>query len=143
MRVQVVVTHDGQFWESLTQFVQQCHQGGFLHKGARVAGTTVLVKSALITDTDGVGVVPLAMCPNLGQRPTYPNRAIYSDIVVVADAVESSLTMPAVDVLHRHPLVGERGGAVDNGEGTDSLSCPILYGWEQNARHIESRVIDC
>ena len=143
MRVQVVVPHDGQFGEGLTQLVQQCHQGGFLQKGARVAGTTVLVQSTLVANADRMGVVPLTVCADLGQRPTYPNCAIYSDIVVVSDAVESSLTVPTVDVLNRHPLVGERGGAVDDGEGTDSFSCPILYGWKQNARHIESRVIKC
>lgn len=143
MRVQVVVPHDGQFGEGLTQFVQQCHQSGFLHKGARVAGMTVLVQSALVANADRMGVIPLAMCSDLRQRATYPDCSIHGDVVMVADAVEASLTMPTGDVLYRHSLVGKRGGAVDDGEGTVPLSCPILYGGEQKARHIEGRGVEC
>lgn len=125
------------------QFVQQSHQGGFLYKSARVTGTAFLVQSTLVADTDGVGIVPLAMCSYSGQRSSYPNSTIYGDVIVVSDAVEASLTMPMVNVLHRHPLIGECGGTVDDGEGATPLLCSIFNGGEQKTRYIEHRVVEC
>ena len=143
MRVQVVVPYNGHCGEVLMQFGQQSHQGGFLYKSARVAGMPHSVQPTFVANADGVCVVSFAMCSYSGQRSPYPNGAIYGDVIVVSDAVEASLTMPMVNVLHRHPLIGVCGRAVDDGEGTTPLLCSILNGGEQKTRYIEHRVVEC
>lgn len=62
--------------------------------------------AADIADADGIGVVAKTMCPRLLDRPTGLDRPVEQDEEMITDTVETSLTMPAVDIsdIVRPPL---------------------------------------
>ncbi len=123
MQIQVVVSHHIRCGIELSQLVDERHQGRFLEERARVTGASLLVQSPFVADADGVGIVPLAVRTHLRQRASRPDGPIHGDVEVVADAVESPLAVPAVDILHRYTLSRQGGTAVDDEETHPTPPC--------------------
>ena len=51
-----------------------------------------------IADADGVGIVTFAVCANLFKRSARVDAAVKVNHIVIADAIETSLAVPAVNV---------------------------------------------
>ena len=119
--VQVVMTQDEGCGVLTLQSTQEGHDAGALLDGARVSGMIVGGETALVTDTDAVGIVALAMCACLGDVSAAMDDAVARDVIVVAYVAESSVAdvvPPAV--LRREGLALRRGTAVDDNHGDDS-----------------------
>ena len=87
---------------TLVQFFEQSPHGSLLSSRARIAGLTADVETALVADADRMGVVVQAVGTDHPFRTTWLNRSVTTDHVVVADTeVETSLTMPRVDLSGR------------------------------------------
>ena len=119
--VQVVMTQDEGCGVLTLQEAQEGHDAAALLYGARVSGVVVGCETALVTDTDAVGIVALAMCACLGDVATSMDDAVARDVIVVAYVAEASVAdviSPAV--LRREGLALRRGTAVDDDHGNDS-----------------------
>lgn len=70
--------------------------------------------SPLITNTDAMGVVVLAVCADNGLVTALMDGAIYLDVIVVADVLETAVTdMILATLLEGEPPVHPRGTAVN------------------------------
>lgn len=98
--------------------LERVHEGkhcGFLRRCARIFGCLVVSgKSTDIADADSSGIMPFAVRPNPVYRSPLLHRAVETDDIVVADAVEAALAVPAVDVGSRAVASLGCGGAVDD-----------------------------
>lgn len=61
-------------------------------------GLAVLGEPADVADADGMGVAVLAVCADFGEWSALVDAAVTVDDVVIADALEATGTVPAVDV---------------------------------------------
>ena len=87
---------------TLVQFFEQSPHGSLLFWCARIGGLTADVETALVADADRMGVVVQAVGTDHPFWTTWLNRSATTDHVVVADTeVETSLTMPRVDLSGR------------------------------------------
>ena len=87
---------------TLVQIFEQSPHGSLLFCRARIGGLTADVETALVADADRMGVVVQAVGADHPFRATWLNRSVTTDHVVVADTeVETSLTMPRVDLSGR------------------------------------------
>ena len=119
--VQVVMTQDEGCGVLTLQSTQEGHDAATLLDGARVSGVVGGCETALVTDTDAVGIVALAMCACLGDVATSMDDAVAGDVIVIAYVAEASVAdviSPAV--LRREGLALRRGTAVDDDHGDDS-----------------------
>jgi hypothetical protein len=119
--VQVVMTQDEGCGVLTLQKAQEGHDAAALLDGARVSWVVVGCETALVTDTDAVGIVALAMCACLGDVATSMDDAVAGDVIVIAYVAEASVddvVSPAV--LRREGLALRRGTAVDDNHGDDS-----------------------
>ena len=98
--------------------LERVHKGkhcGFLRLCPCVFGRlAVCGKTTDIAHTDTGGIMPFAVGANLTYLSPLLHRAIETDDIVVADAVETALAMPAVDVGCRIVTPSGCGGAVDD-----------------------------
>lgn len=79
--------------------------------------------SPLITDTDAMGIVVLAVCADNGLVTALVDAAIYLDVVVVADVLETAVTdMIVATLLEGEPPVHPRGTAVNDDKGDETHS---------------------
>jgi hypothetical protein len=119
--VQVVMTQDEGCGVLTLQEAQEGHDAAALLDGARVSGVVVGCETALVTDTDAVGIVALAMCACLGDVATSMDDAVARDVIVIADVAESSmLHVVTAAILRRKGFPFRRGAAMDDDEGDDS-----------------------
>ena len=89
---------DCRIWKLSFQGFQQSEQGLALLGRTGVMRSSRCVEATDVADTDGVGVVTLAVGTCLGERTTLVDAAVQIDDVVVADAGEAAGTVPPVDV---------------------------------------------
>ena len=97
------------------QAAQQHEQCLALLRGARVLGRlAVSGYAADVADANGAGVVPRAVRAYFALGATGVHRAVTIDHMVVADGTETTLLVPAGDVVHGEVLALGRGCAVDD-----------------------------
>lgn len=107
-------------WKLSFQGFQQSEQDLSLLGRTGVMGSSRCVEATDVADTDGVGVVTLAVGTWLGERASLVDAAVQIDDVVVADASEATGTVPLVDVGDGEGLAFLRRTAVDD----DFVNCP-------------------
>lgn len=105
---------DSGFWVHDLQGCDQVVQALFLLRCAGVAGMTLGVEAAHVADAYAVGVVSLAVRALVLELTTFLHMSVQTDDVVVADALEASLLVPAVNLLGTDVHARRRGGAVDD-----------------------------
>lgn len=110
--IELAVTIDLRIGIQLFEHSDQCTKNDLLLGRARVLGMAVFVQTSDVTDTDAVGIVAFAVRACLFDRSTYMYRSIQIHHKMVADADETALAVPLVDVAHRHRPAFRRGGAV-------------------------------
>ena len=117
----------------LLQGTEQGGHGCLLEVGTGVGGIAALVESALVTDTEAVGIEPLGMGTGLVLGAPDMQMAVTGDVVVVAAAVEAPGPVTGLKGFHRETAVAAGGRAVDDDEidrshGFPALECTALYG---------------
>lgn len=95
---ELVVAVNGGERELFLQLFYECMERGFLCCRPSVLGLAVGRQTADIADADADSIVTFAMCANLVLRSGCVYAAVSINHEVIADAVEASLSMPAVDV---------------------------------------------
>ena len=85
--------------ELFLQLFYECTKRVFLCCRPSVLGLAVGRQTAHITDAETDRIVTFAVCANLALRSACVYAAVTIYHEVIADAVEASLAMPAVDVL--------------------------------------------
>ena len=97
---EVAVPVDLCLWELSSQGLDELLQRLSLLGCAGVLGLHAGVESSHVADAYGVGVVPGAVCPGAPEGPASADGAVEEYEVVVANAEEASLAVPAVHVVH-------------------------------------------
>ena len=67
------------------QTFQQSLERFLLFRSTGIGWPVTGIQSAFVTDADGVGIVPLSMCPHLVEGTTGMNHSVARDVVVIAD----------------------------------------------------------
>ena len=98
------------------QAMQQFLHRHFLCQGTGVGGMAVLVESALIANTYGVGVVVAGMSPCDSLRPAGIEGAVLGDVIVIADGVEAAGLMTGFQLFNSEVLVDSRGAAMHHNQ---------------------------
>ena len=111
---ELVVAVDGGERELFLQLFYECTKRGFLCCRPSVLGLAVGRQTADIADADAVSVVPFAMCANLALRPACVYAAVTIYHKVIADAVEASLAMPAINIFNGEVLALCSGTAMND-----------------------------
>ena len=111
---ELVVTVDGGERKLFLQLFYECTKRGFLCCRPSVLGLAVGRQTADIADADADSIVTFAVCANLALRPACVYAAVTIYHEVIADAVEASLAMPAVDVLDGEVLALCGGTAMND-----------------------------
>ena len=99
-----MMPHDDRLRKPFMQLLQQPSQRFFLGRGAGVGRLPNLIESTLITDTDTVAVVHLAVRPHLPYGSARLYGAVPADDEMIADGLPSPGTVPPVDVRGTAPL---------------------------------------
>lgn len=97
---EVAVSVDLCLWKLTSQGLDELLQRLSLLGCAGVLGVQAAVESSHVADAYGVGVVPGAVCPGAPEGPASADGAVEEYEVVVANAEEASLAVPAVHVVH-------------------------------------------
>lgn len=105
---------DGGFGKTFLQGIYQAPEAVFLRLCPGVFGTVLCVRSANVADSDGVGIVALAVRPRLFEGPALPDGAVKEDDIMIATAVPLVLPVPAVNVCHGIVLAFLGGTAMDD-----------------------------
>ena len=105
---------DGGEREFFLQLFYERTKRGFLCCRPSVLGLAVGRQTADIADADTDRIVTFAVCANLALRPACVYAAVTIYHEVIADAVEASLAMPAVDVLDGEVLALCGGTAMND-----------------------------
>lgn len=113
---QVAVAQDLGIGIIHAQAMQQFLHRHFLCQGTGVGRMAVLVESALIADTYGVGVVVAGMSPCDALRPAGIEGAVLGDVIVIADAVEAAGLMTGFQLFNSEVLVHSRGAAMHHNQ---------------------------
>ena len=100
--------------ELFLQLFYEYTERGFLCCRPSVLGLAVGRQTADIADADTDSIVTFAVCANLALRPACVYAAVTIYHEVIADAIEASLAMPAVDVLDGEVLALCGGTAMNN-----------------------------
>ena len=87
-------------WELLFKRGEQIAQGNALFGCACVGGLTLFVKSADITDTYGVGIMPRAMRTGFSEGSALLYCAVKEYEKMIADVFELALQVPAAYIVH-------------------------------------------
>ena len=113
---QVAVAQDLGIGIIHAQAMQQFLHRHFLCQGTGVGRMAVLVESALIADTYGVGVVVAGMSPCDSLRPAGIEGAVLGDVIVIADGVEAAGLMTGFQLFNSEVLVHSRGAAMHHNQ---------------------------
>lgn len=84
---------------------EQGDKGGTLGWSTGICSTTFLVETALVTNTDRVGIVVAGMSPDHLFRTALMELAVTSDVVVVAAAIPAFGPVHLVEQVERYMLV--------------------------------------
>ena len=99
----------------LAKFGYEAFDGSFLGIGAVVLGRcAILCYTSAIGYSDGIGVLSYAMCAHLAERSAFVDGSISIDDVVIAYAIEASLSVPMVYQSYCAVLRCACGCAVDD-----------------------------
>ena len=111
----VFMAMDGGIGKLRPELSKEREQRRLLRCGACVLGCLAVGgETTDIADADGVGIVTFAVCANLFERSARVDAAVKVNHIVVADAVETTLAVPAVDVGDGERLVLGGGGTMDD-----------------------------
>ena len=113
---EVAVTEDLGLGVVLLQGTEQGGHGCLLEVGTGVGGIAALVESALVADTEAVGIEPLGMGTGLVLGAPDMQMAVTGDVVVVAAAVEAPCTVAGFKGIKRKRLVATCGRAVNDNQ---------------------------
>ncbi len=106
--------HDGS-WIAAMKVGDKGKQGAALCCGARVGGMSGGIKTALIADANGVGVVVAAVGTGNSLCPTPVNGTVRLHIIVIADVFPAIVAyMVAAALAEGVPAVAARCAAVDD-----------------------------
>ena len=106
---------DGGIGKLRPELAKERKQRRLLSCGACVLGCLAVGgETTDIADADGVGIMTFAVCANLFERSARVDAAVKVNHIVVADAVETTLAVPAVDVGDGEGLVFCGRRTVDN-----------------------------
>ena len=108
------MTVNGGERELFLQLFYESTERGFLSCRPSVLGLAVGRQTADIADADADRIVTFAVCANLALRSACVYAAVTIYHEVIADAVEASLAMPAVDVLDGEVLTLCGGTAMND-----------------------------
>ena len=98
----------------LFQRDEQRVEGELLSRGAGVGGTAMGIKTTLVADADGVGIIVAGVGADHLLRATEMQLSVAGDVVVVAAALPAFGFVHLVELLHGDVLVGPRGRAVNH-----------------------------
>lgn len=113
-RVEIVVPHYERLRIIAMQAVKQCAKCCFLRGCTGVGRTTCGIKSALVTDTNGVAIVVFAMRAHGLFASARIHFALAGDVVMIANVAKTTVAnMVGAAVVERETLTGRRGRAVD------------------------------
>ena len=113
-RTGVAMPDDASCGIALQESLHEVEEGSALLGGSRVGRLALSVQSAFVADAKGTAVVAAAMRSGLRLGATVMHDAVACDVVMIADALESALSVPAVDVLHGGVLLRSRSAAMDD-----------------------------
>ena len=100
-----MVTYNQCIGEVSVHLLHELTQGTNLLRGAGVAGFTSRVEAALVADPDRMPVMPHDMSPDFREMTTNLHGTVAPHHIVVTDTVlESTFTMPAVNIRCATPL---------------------------------------
>lgn len=85
-----------------------------LVRGAGIGGFSCVVKAAYIANANGVSVVTFAVGPRHGRVSPGVNRAVKVNYVMITDAAETAVSVPAVNLIDSDFTTGLCGGAVND-----------------------------
>ena len=111
---ELVVAVDGGERELFLQLFYECTKRGFLCCRPSVLGLAVGRQTADIADADADSIVTFAVCANLALRSACVYAAITIYHEVIADAVEASLAMPAINIFNAEVLALCSGTAMND-----------------------------
>ena len=105
---------NGGEWELFFQLFYECTERGFLCCCPSVLGLAVGRQTTDIADAETDRIVTFAVCANLALRSgcVYAAVTIYHE--VIADAVEASLAMPAINIFNAEVLALCGGTAMND-----------------------------
>ena len=87
---EVSVTENLGFGIVGTEALEKLYHGLLLGWGARVGWIAVGIETALVADSDAVGIVMLGMGSDFALRAAGVDDAVFRDVIVVADGAEAS-----------------------------------------------------
>lgn len=127
MAVIAMTTH-GQVAVAAPQVADQSTERHLLRRGASVVRMTFGVETTYIAHSNGTFIVASAVGSCAAFGPSFPNFTIETYEVVIAYAVPSTLSVPAVNVGHGHFAACRCGCAVhddftDNSVGPGRCDC--------------------
>ena len=115
----VAVAHDAGLWEESDELGQQIAEPEALGIGTGVGGMTLTVESAFVADADAAAVEREAVGTHFEQPAMLRDRAVATDVEVVAYGAETVGAMVAQQPLHR-VVVGLAGGRAVEDEVADT-----------------------
>ena len=121
---QVAVTKDQGIGEVSLQTGEHRVQGAFLCRGAGVGVTAFLIQSALVADSNAVGIVVPGMGAGYLLAPAGVDEPVAGDVVVVADTVKATGFVAGIEVLYCEILV--------------AACCTAVYDYQIDSSHIYS-----
>lgn len=130
------MTHDACPVKEVQEAYQQLLQGLALLGCAGVGGMILGIETALVADADGAPVVGTGVRPHLQQAAVLGQRAVATEVEVVAHGAEATGAVVAQQPLHGVGTVGARGGAMDDEEADTVRSRhqrPVLHGGQELA----------
>ena len=126
------------------QTSEQGDEGSTLGRSAGVGSSSFLVKTTLVADADGVGIVMPGMGTDHLFRATHVQLSVTGDIVVIATAFPAFGEVYVVEQLKRQVLVraarrAEGGKYRLHRHGTLHTSCVHHGRWRYRLCHIPQR----
>ena len=108
------VAHDLCIRIVLFQRDEQRVEGELLSRGAGVGGTAMGIKTTLVADADGVGIIVAGVGADHLLRTTEVQLSVAGDVVMVAAALPAFGFVHLVEPFQRNMLVRPRGRAVNH-----------------------------
>ena len=111
---QIPMPHDLRFRKENLQIPEKVNESRFLLSGHGVARLALLIKPSLIADADRASIIRSGMSPYLQQLAVLRHRTIFSDVEVIADALETTSFVACLQGLYGEVLRYFCGRTVDD-----------------------------
>ena len=117
--------HHTGFGIVLFQSFQKFLQGILLLRCTGICRKSPFIETSLVTDADGIAVIPRGMRPYLIEGTPGMNHPVAGDVVVIADVGKATGTMVTTAVVHGVTLRGA-GGTTMNHNQVDATVVLVL-----------------